>query len=80
LHVKIGSGKSKLVISDFAHDKTGVIELLNGVGGFANVSQITSSLHSDGHGGTLLSLGASGSIDFTSIAPKSLKGSHFAID
>jgi hypothetical protein len=67
------------VISGFANDPTGVIDLLSGSGGFSSVGQVLKALHSDGNGGTLLSLGHSGSIDFLGVAPAQLHASNFRI-
>jgi hypothetical protein len=67
------------VISGFTADGGGLINLLNGGGGYSSVTQIMNSLHADGHGGTLLSLGALGSIDFAGVAPSQLHASNFRV-
>ena len=78
LRVDVGTKAGTDVISGFANDPTGCIDLLGGVGGYSSVNQLLSALHSDGSGGTLLSLG-SGSIDFLGVAPTQLHASNFKI-
>jgi len=68
-----------LVINGFGADAHGFIDLGVGVGGFANVAAADHALMSDGHGGTLLSLGADGSIDFVGMAKSTLGASHFLV-
>ena len=53
-----------VTLSDFAQDPTGVIDLRGGLGGFTTPQEVVTALTSDGHGGTLLSFGAAGSLDF----------------
>jgi len=80
LTVKIGSSTQTDSIAGFGtSDPYGVIDLLNGAGGFASTAQIMSNLHSDGHGGTLLALGSQGSIDFAGTAASQLHASNFRI-
>jgi RTX calcium-binding nonapeptide repeat (4 copies) len=74
---KINSNVGKLSISHF--DPTGIIDLLNGVGGYTSASQAFATLTSDGHGGSLLSLGSKGSIDLVGEARSSLHASNFKI-
>ena len=76
---KIGSNVGHLSISGFGTDRTGIINLLNGVGGYATASQAFSALTSDHSGGSMLSLGTDGSIDFVNVAPSSLHASNFKI-
>ncbi|MDE2363833.1 MAG: NF038122 family metalloprotease [Hyphomicrobiales bacterium] len=68
-----------LAINQFAADVNGVVDLLNNVGGYASASAAAAALVNDGHGGALLSLGASGSIDFAGVAPASLGAANFKI-
>jgi len=42
-------------------------------------AQVTAAVRSDNHGGSLLSFGASGSIDFLSVSPNELHASNFHI-
>ena len=51
-------------INNFSADPGGVVELLNGVGGYATSADAFNALTSDGASGSVLSLGANGSIDF----------------
>ncbi|MBV8442981.1 MAG: heparin lyase I family protein, partial [Hyphomicrobiales bacterium] len=77
--VSIGSNVGALEIYNFGADPSGVINLLNGVGGYTSPSQAFSALTSDGSGGSLLSLGTNGSIDFLSLAPSALQLTNFKI-
>jgi hypothetical protein len=74
---KINSNVGNLAISGF--DTTGIIDLLNGAGGYTTASQAFAALTSDGAGGSKLSLGTDGSIDFAHVAPSSLHASNFKI-
>jgi hypothetical protein len=51
-------------IKNFSADPGGIMELLNGVGGYATSQDALNAVTSDGAGGSTLSLGANGSIDF----------------
>jgi hypothetical protein len=66
-------------LSSFASDATGVVDLRGGIGGFTTVQQVKGALTSDGHGGTLLSFGTAGSLDFVNMAATHLAANHFAI-
>jgi hypothetical protein len=77
--VKIGGAVGALHIVNFSADATGVIDLLNGVGGYASAAAASAALTSDGAGGSLLSLGAAGAIDFVGVAPSALGAAHFKI-
>jgi V8-like Glu-specific endopeptidase len=74
---KINSNVGKLSISHF--DPTGIIDLLNGAGGYRSASQAFATLTNDGHSGSLLSLGSKGSIDLVGEARSSLHASNFKI-
>ena len=54
---KIGSNVGSLKISGFGSDTTGIVDLLNGVGGYTTAAAAFHALASDGAGGSLLSLG-----------------------
>jgi len=45
----------------------------------ASTAAIVAALHGDGHGGAVLALGSTGSIDFVSVAPTQLHASNFTI-
>jgi hypothetical protein len=79
LEVKIGSQGGGVTLNNFLADKHGVVDLVGGVGGYKTAKAIVAALQSDGNGGTILSLGASGHIDFANTAVASLTASHFAI-
>ena len=68
-----------LSLSDFASDATGVVDLRGGIGGFTTPQDVVAALTSDGHGGTLLSFGTAGSLDFVNTAATQLTANHFAI-
>jgi hypothetical protein len=77
---KIASNVGKLSISGFGADPTGVIDLLNGVGGYKTANAAFAALTSDGSGGAKLSLGSDGSIDIAGVAPSSLHVTNFKVD
>jgi hypothetical protein len=77
--IKIQSNVGGLKVFDFAMDPTGTIDLLNGVGGYTSSAQVLSALTTDGSGGSLLSLGSDGSVDFLHVAPPSLHVGNFKI-
>jgi autotransporter passenger strand-loop-strand repeat protein len=80
LRLNVASNTQTDTISGFGtSDVFGVVDLKNGVGGFNSVAAIVDALHSDGHGGTVLSLGNNGSIDFVGTAPNQIHASNFAI-
>jgi hypothetical protein len=78
-NIDIGSNNGQVDISNFATDSTGIISLLNGVGGYTSVSQVLAALTSDGHGGSLLPLPSTGSIDFAGVAPSVFTAANFKI-
>ena len=78
LEVKIGSQGGVITLNNFLADKTGFVDLV-GVGGFKTAKAVVAALQSDGHGGTQLSLGTAGHIDFANTAMASLTAPHFAI-
>jgi hypothetical protein len=79
LTIDIGSNNVVAIVNNFASDTRSVVDLLYGAGGFTTAAQAQAALVSDGHGGSLLHLGGSGSIDFTNVAPNLLAASHFRI-
>jgi hypothetical protein len=79
LSVDVASSSGNDVITGFAEDTSGVINLLNGAGGFSSVSQVLGALRGDGQGGSLLSLGAGGSIDIVGVAPSHLNAGNFGL-
>jgi hypothetical protein len=64
-------------IKNFGADPGGVVELLNGVGGYATSQDAFDAVTSDGVGGSMLSLGANGAIDFA--GDTSLSAANFKI-
>ena len=72
------SGKpGSVILSDFAKDPTGVIDLRGAIGGFTTASAVLATLQSDHHGGALLSFGKAGSLDILNVAPGHLTASQF---
>jgi hypothetical protein len=79
LTLKIGPTAGKDVLSNFASDPGGVVDLLGGIGGYTSVPQVLSALKSDGEGGTLLPFGHGSSLDFAGVSPSQLHASIFEI-
>ncbi len=79
LHLTIGPGAGVDVLSHFASDPSGVVDLAGGVGGFVSAAAAVSALTSDGHGGSLLSFGSGGSLDFTGVAASRLHAWNFKV-
>jgi hypothetical protein len=77
--VEIGSNVGSLQIANFGADSGGVIDLLNGVGGYSSAAAAVAALNSDGSGGSLLTLGSFGTIDFVGVAPSALHSGNFKI-
>lgn len=78
LHVAVAGGGTD-VIQNAASDPSLLIDLQGGLGGYSSATAAYSALTSDGHGGAMLSLGTSGSIDILGIAPSHLSASNFQI-
>ncbi|HET7883231.1 MAG TPA: hypothetical protein VFL55_20260 [Acetobacteraceae bacterium] len=76
LTVSIGPTVQHAVISRFAVDRD-VIDLTGGVGGFTDTTSVLSALQSDGHGGTRLSFGNGGVLDFAGVSPEQLHAANF---
>ncbi len=72
-----GGNVGATTIKTFGADPGGIVELLNGVGGYQSSSDAFNALASDGAGGLMLSLGANGSIDFA--GDTSLSAANFKI-
>jgi hypothetical protein len=79
IDVKIGPTAGADILSHFGSDPGGVVELLGGIGHFGSTAGVLSALKSDGHGGTLLSFGSQGSLDFAGVASSQLHASNFEI-
>jgi hypothetical protein len=61
---KAGFNVGAATIKNFGADPAGIVDLLNGNGGYATAQDASAALTSDGAGGSMLSLGANGTIDF----------------
>ena len=79
LAVKIGPEGGSVTLDNFLADPDGLVRLLGGVGGYKTAKAVVAALQTDGHNGTMLSLGASGQIDFAGMALGSLHASQFRI-
>jgi hypothetical protein len=80
LVMKIGPTAGKDILSNFASDPSGVVDLIGGLGGFTTTAAVVGALKSDGHGGTLLSFGkGSGPLDFVGVPSSALHASNFQI-
>ena len=60
----VGGAVGATTLKNFGADPNGIIDLLNGVGGYATAQAAFAALTSDGAGGSMLSLGSNGAIDF----------------
>ncbi len=60
----VGGNVGATTFNNFGTDSTGVIDLLNGVGGYATATDALAALTGDDAGGLKLSLGADGAVDF----------------
>ena len=67
------------ILGNFGGPSQSIVDLFNGVGGFATANDAYAALTSDGAGGAMLSLGASGAIDFTGVAAAALSAANFKI-
>jgi hypothetical protein len=76
---EVGTGVSTLKNQDFGADTTGVIDLLNGVGGYATSAAAYAALTSDGAGGSQLSLGGGAPIDFVATTKNQLSAANIKI-
>ena len=77
--INVSGNVGNLFVENFGADTSGVIELLSGAGGYASASAAANALTTDGHGGSLLSLGTNGSIDFAGVAANSLSAANFKV-
>lgn len=73
--VMVGPNVGAMTIDGFS--STSIIDLVGGVGGMTSFAQIAANLASDGAGGSKLTLGANGSIDFVGVAASSLTAANF---
>ena len=79
LRLDVGSSDQEDVVTGFAQDRSAVVNLLNGAGGFVSTGEVLDSLRDDQSGGTTLSLGQLGSIDFVGIGRDQFQASNFKI-
>ena len=76
---KVGPGSGNVAIADLFKDAKSLIDLIGGVGGYHSASAAVAALTMDGSGGTMLSLGGSGQIDFVGTSKSFLTAAHFRI-
>jgi Ca2+-binding RTX toxin-like protein len=79
LALEVGPTAGQDVLTHFASDPGGVVDLIGGIGGFTSVTGVLSALKSDGQGGTLLSFGQGSSLDFAGVASSQLHAANFRI-
>jgi hypothetical protein len=79
LNLSIGPTIGHAVVSGFASDPNGVVDLTGGLGGFTDPAMVLSALKSDGRGGTLLSFGKGDFLDFVGVTPGQLHAVNFHI-
>jgi hypothetical protein len=78
--VKVGSGSGSLSLTGITADKGFLLDLLGGVGGYSSYTALAKAFVSDGHGGTVLPLGAGGGaamIDFVNTQQTALTAAMF---
>ena len=75
----MGSNVGTLALSDFGSDRTGVIDLLNGIGGYGDANAAWTAMQDDGAGNSTLSLGAAGVIDFVGVTKEALSAANFKL-
>jgi len=81
LYLQVGQSGGAIMIANFSATK-GVVDLVAALASslhWTTPAQVDAALTSDHGGGTLLSLGAHGSIDFIGVAPTVLQASNFQI-
>lgn len=79
LKLDVMSSTQTDTITGFGNDGAGVIGFIGSAGGFSSVDDVMNALRSDNHGGTLLSLGKSGSIDLVNTAQSTLHATNFRV-
>ena len=67
------------MISTFGAARGAVLDLIGGAGGYATASAALQALASDGHGGSLLALGAGAGLDFAGLGPTQLSVANFHV-
>lgn len=75
----VGNAVGAATVNNFGADPSGIVDLLNGVGGFATAQDAYGALTGDGAGGLKLELGIYGSIDFTNTTASQLSAANFKI-
>jgi len=81
LSLQVGALGGTVTVGNFSVAK-GVVMLADALASaelWMTPAQVTAAVRSDNHGGSLLSFGASGSIDFLSVSPNELHASNFHI-
>jgi hypothetical protein len=62
--INVSSDKSVVDIVNFEYNKGGIVNLIDGVGGFKSSAAVTHALYEDKSGNAVLNLGGGGQIDF----------------
>ena len=79
LTLSIGPTIGHAVISGFASDPSGVVDLTGGLGSFTDTASVLSALTNDGRGGTLLSFGKGAFLDVVGVPPDQLHATNFRV-
>ncbi len=67
------------ILTNVASDPSFVLDLVGGAGGYTSAANAYAALQSDGHGGSLLAIGPTGSVDFAGVLTTQLSAKNFAI-
>jgi hypothetical protein len=79
LQIVVGPTSTSVQVLGLATDPNWRLDMIGGVGGFASLQALLVAFRADGHGGSLLALPGSASIDLVGMAPASLTAGHFMI-
>ena len=74
-----GLGAGNSMISGVGSDPAFALDLIGGVGGYTSGAAAYAALTTDGHGGSLLALGSTGSVDFLGVAATQLSAGNFHV-
>lgn len=77
--IDIGSNVGGFLLTNFASDPTGIVDLINGVGGYTNAAAALSAVVDDGHGNSTRSLGSAGTIHLIGETKEMLSAANFKI-
>ena len=78
-NIKLPSSSQCLTINGFASDPLGVVDLLDGIGGYGSLGSARGALHGGGPSGSIQNLYAGSYADFANTAPGQLYPGNFAM-